>query len=174
MHDPHDLSARAAKIDRLTDDIAVTTVATLPELVAEDRDEGKAWRRLYRGRRTRRPLRWSRRWQCVVLGEVAPKLDAGTKQPENVRRRIGDADLFRLAAFARHRAAPGHHCGKVLEKSRLTLQIPEIGGREWKVVDVAVAQLPPHEHQPVGMGVRQGPQQHSVHDTEDRRADADA
>ena len=142
--------------------------------MTQDRDDGESRSRRRRGGRSRRRLRRTRLRQRVSVREITSEGDAGTEQSEKVRRHSPSADLFRVAAVPRHLCAPGGHRGKVLEKICLIPEIAEIRRREWPVGDVPIAHLTPHDHEPVGVRVREWPQEHRVDDAEDRRADADA
>ena len=167
-------AAASAEIDGAPDDRRVAAVTTLPQFVADDRDRRQARRRRLSGRLRRTGRRLGLR-HGIVLGKVSADRDAGAKQPEHVRRRARDPNLLGLRGVAADRHAIGRgDARQVGERGRVLAHVAIVGRREGPVAHVPRAQLAPDQHEPLGVDVRQRPQQDRVHHAENRRARADA
>ncbi len=51
---------------------------------------------------------------------------------------------------------------QAFERRRLGTQIGKVAWWEWKINDVAVPHITPHQHEPLRIRVRQRPQQHRI------------
>ena len=135
------------------DDCGIARVATLPERVADDDDGGIL--------------------PVFVLGERAPEQRLHTEHAEKAG---GDAAAEHAlgqaaAGEVRARRPRGRH---VLEDAVAGLPIDVVPGRRRVLRESGEARIFPDHDQPVGLAVRQRPQQHGIHRRDDGGGGADA
>ena len=171
---PTTSSRRGAERDDRADEWRVRAETALPELVAEDRPQ--RWRRqAARPGPPGAPGCGAGGGGAVGVGEITTLHDPRAEQSKQIRRGIAGPDLLGLAASPLgHDDLPsGRQRRHFLEHRRLRAQIVEIGRRPGEPGHVAVPQVVPHVHEPVGLGVRQRLQQHRIDDAENGRGGAD-
>ena len=108
----------------------------------------------------------------LVLGEAAAEERLAPERGEERRRDRERPQLLRLAALGQVDAAAGEQ-RRVLDRGRLGLAIEVVGNRDAGLRQPHQRIGVPDEDQPVGVRIRQRPQERLVEQAEDRGVGAD-
>ena len=157
-----------ADVDATADDVPVATETVLPRFMAQDGDGWQGGER----RRGRAGSRLRPR-SAVLVHEIAAERHARAKHPEEVGRHSRRPDHLGLGLTAAKLLPEGDERAGVLEQGALLAEIVEVTRRQRKVGHVPRSEVAPDRHQPVGIAIGQGTEQHRVHHAEDRGAGAD-
>ena len=150
-HHPHDLGRYAVDRDLLPDRVVAAAEALAPQPVADDRDLAAAW--------------------VVLVGpEGAAERGAHTEEVEQRGADLGGVEPHGLPLAGEDDAGPGDR-GRVRQRLALFLDVGEVRPRHRRPAAFGEV-IDPHE--PLRVLVRQGLEQHAVHDAEDGAVGADA
>ena len=111
---------------------------------------------------------------AVRVLEVAADRHLRADHRQKVRRDCRGPNLLGLPCVTRDRLPERGDRGHLLEDLLLLDQLGIIARRDREIDDVPRAQVLPDEHEPIGVRVRQRPQQHGVHHAENGGAGANA
>src|SRR5437762_574759 len=94
-----------------------------------------------------------RRRDSVRVGESAAERDVCAEYRQEVGRDTHPLHLLRALTRDDQTVVACHQRADVLEGGVVGFEIEIVRRREWKVGEVARAQVAPHEHEAIGVGV---------------------